>query len=107
MGRANSANRATNRQERDNIEAEPGFAASGTSQWERQAARGGRVDTGSIVDTSTMSRLELLIHKQTKNIINMTEKANSARDPERVAHWLKQIGIAKKFLDRLRAEQRR
>ncbi len=106
MSRANSTNRNTNRRERDNLEATPGFSASGVGMWERQASRGMRVETSTIVDTSEMSRLELRIHKQMKNVIAMQSKANAEQDPERAAHWMKQLGIAKKFLDKLRREQR-
>jgi hypothetical protein len=107
MGRANLANRNANRAERDNLEATPGFTASGTSQWERQAAAGGKVETSSIVDTRTMSRLEFLIHRNVKELINFEERANQERDPDKVTKLLKNIGIKRRFINKLREEQRR
>lgn len=103
---ANAANRATNRLERDALEGTPGYAASGEGHWSRQAAHGGKVETSSIADTSTMSRLELTIHRNTRELINLQERAQAEHDPVKVAKLLKNIGIKKKFLDRLRLEQR-
>lgn len=106
MGRANRSNQLTNIQARADLEATPGYTSSGEGLWSRQAASGGKVAT-SIADTSTMSRLELVIHRNTRELINFQERASTSSDPSEVARLLKNIGIKKKFLDRLRAEQRR
>jgi hypothetical protein len=107
MGRSNLASRNIQRRQRDSLEAAPGYASSGESQWTRQAGAGGRVETSSIADTSTMSRLEFLIHTNVKELLNFQERVNTSSDPAEVARLTKNIGIKKRFLDRLRAEQRR
>ncbi len=89
---------------RDRTEESAGYSSSAESVWTRQAARGQKVETTTLVDTSTMSRLELLIHRTTKDLINLQMRVSTERDPTKV---LRNIGIKKKFLDRLRAEQRR
>lgn len=107
MTRANRSNRLANIQARADLEGSVGYTSSGESRWSRQAASGGKVETVSIADTSTMSRLELVIHRNTRELLNFQERAANSHDPAEVARLLKNIGIKKKFLDRLRAEQRR
>lgn len=107
MTRANRSNRLSNIQARADLQATPGYTSSGEGMWSRQASSGGRVETTSLVDTSTMSRLELVIHRNTRELLNFQERAANSHDPSEVARLLKNIGIKRKFIDKLRAEQRR
>ncbi len=105
MGRANTANRNTNKRELENLDG--AYGRSGESMWSRQAGSGRKVETVTLVDTSTMSRLELLIHRNVRELLNYQERVNTSSDPAEVARLTKNIRIKQKFLDRLRAEQRR
>jgi hypothetical protein len=105
MGRANLSNRNTNRRELENLEATPGFASSGTSQWERHAAHGGKVETQSIRDFNSMSRLEQLIHRNVKELINLSDRLGTEHDPVAQMKISKSMAIKRRFIDRLRAEQ--
>ncbi len=107
MTRANRSNRLTNIQARADLQATPGYTSSGEGMWSRQASSGGRVETTSLVDTRNMSRLELLIHRNTRELLNFQERAANSHDPSEVARLLRNIAIKKKFLDRLKSEQRR
>lgn len=106
MGRANSANRQQNRLDRDKLEGAPGYLSSGEGQWSVRAASGGKVETRSIADTRTMTRLELLIHRNVKELINFEERASRSRDPAEVTRLLANIQKKRRFIDTLRREQR-
>ncbi len=60
----------------------------------------------SIADTRTMSRLELLIHTNTKELINLSERLSTEREPDVLMRIHKNMAIKRKFLDRLRSQQR-
>lgn len=106
MTRANTANRNTNRRELENLEAAAGYCSSGEGMWSRQAGSGHKVETSSIADTSTMSRLESLIHRNVKELINLSERLSTERDPVAQMKINKSMAIKRRFLDKLRAEQR-
>jgi len=105
MTRANSANRNINRQQRDAIEATPGYAGSGTSQWERQAAHGGKVANASLADFNAMSRLDQIIHRNVKEAINLSERLSLETDPAEIVRLNKNLGIKQRFIDKLRSQK--
>jgi hypothetical protein len=106
MTRNNLSNRNTNRRELENLEAAPGYVSTGEGQWSRQAGSGGKVETISLADTSAMSKLELLIHRNTRELINLSERLATETDPVAVMKINKSMAIKSRFLAKLREEQR-
>jgi hypothetical protein len=108
MGRSNLASRNAQRLDRDKIESAPGYVSSGESMFSRQSATpGGKGKTETRGDRREWSRLDWQIEKEISELRRHQQRATETKEPAEIARHLERVGKTKKFLDRLRAEQRR
>ena len=84
---------------------QPGYALSGASVWERQAAHTGHADMRPTV-SSDWSRLDVLIHHERKQVAKLEKRTVAARGTDKHAPLCVKLQRLRAFLRRLEAEQR-
>lgn len=95
----------TNRHGNDDLEASPGYSPNGESQFSREATHGGyrpQVDR----QISDLSRLDVLISNQVYHVERLERRLEKETDPAKVCLTMERLLKTRKFLDRLRREQR-
>lgn len=102
---AHVRNANTNRRANDDLEATPGYAPSGVSQWEREVSHGGYRPPDDQINER--SRLETLILQQARNVARLERRLDEAGgDVREVTEITERLHKSRRFLNRLRAEQR-
>jgi hypothetical protein len=85
-----------------------GYAASGASVWERQAARTGHADTDAIpMSKAEWSRLDNMIAHEFAQLARLRRRIAETTDPAKLTKLTDSKMKTQALLDRLRAEQRR
>jgi len=91
-------------------DAVPGYAVSGTSQWERSAASGRRVDTKATRDDTQArqewSRLDVMVKHEQQQVERLERRAAEARGTAKHAPICVRLQRTRALLTRLRNEQR-
>lgn len=86
--------------------ASPGYAANGESQFSREATHGGGRRPVTERHISDLSRLDVLILKQVRQVARLERRLDEAGgDVMEVAQITERLYKTRRFLDRLRAEQ--
>jgi hypothetical protein len=82
-----------------------GYAGSGESQYTRRAAHGGRAPIAELPETLTQP--QFLLRRHLGELRKLERKISVETDPARAAKLVRQQEIKMRFIERLRAEQRR
>jgi hypothetical protein len=107
MGRGNLASKNIQRRERDNLEGSAGYRSSGEGEWSVRHASPGGAEPSHKRDYQEFTRLDWQIQKEVSELHRHQRRAQETTDPLEITKHLERAGKVKRFLDRLRAEQRR
>jgi len=84
----------------------PGYGSSGESLWSRHAAHGHSVDTRPTRERMTLSRLDVMVAHERKEVVKLERRAIEARGTPKHAPLCVKLQRLRHFLARLEAEQR-
>jgi hypothetical protein len=82
------------------------YVPSGEGQWSRHAAHSGQGDATRTRERQEFSRLDVQIQKEMAEVIRHERRANEATEPGEVAKHIERALKTRRFLDRLRREQK-
>ncbi len=104
---SNLASRNSQRRERDMLEGAAGYRRSGEGEWSVRHASPGGAEPSYKRDYQEFTRLDWQIAKEVSELLRHQRRAQETKDPAEIAKHLERAGKVKRFLDRLRLEQRR
>lgn len=107
MARSNAASRNSQRLDRDAIETAPGYTSNAESEFTRRISTGGKADLSRKREWQEFTRLDWQIQREVSELLRHQKRAQETQDPAEVAKHIERAQKTKRFLDRLRLEQRR